>query len=151
MMRQLTLLALALAAAPAFGQGFSPQRGGQQQGQGQLTIDTAPAQVLIDRTCTFSTECYEAESCTDTGFDITLQGDAGGMDMQSMVLRTRLISDAGTVEMLGVQDSGAMSLSGGTFEARHLLTVNAEGAARYSVHYIDGPMVVTYLGTCEGE
>lgn len=117
----------------------------------RLTIDTAPAQAQLNLVCRFAVECYEDEVCAETSFGAALTGDAGGMDAMSMVVQAELKSDAATVELLGVRDAGAISLSGGPFEARHLLSVAADGAARYSVHYLEGPVVVSYLGRCEGE
>ena len=59
------------------------------------------------------------------------------------------VSDAETVDMTGTKQVKALSLTGGGFDARHLLSIAADGASRYTVHYADGPIVISYLGTCK--
>ncbi|MEO0390901.1 MAG: hypothetical protein AAF218_08160 [Pseudomonadota bacterium] len=115
----------------------------------QVALDDAPVREELLMNCNFVTECFEDEACTDVEYEPQLTGQTGGASDQDMVVEADFESPAGTEKMLGVMLSGALSLSGGSFAARHLLTVNADGAARYSVHYADGPMVISYLGTCE--
>ena len=148
------VIAAVMAACPpaGFAQGNAGDFSGRLSGNGgnaQLGIRQAPVQDEIALSCRFGIECLEAEGCVAGGLSATLDGRAGGMDAQSMTVQAELAFEAGAVEMLGVMDSGAMSLSGGPFEARHLLTRAPDGATRYTVHYTDGPMVVSYLGQCE--
>lgn len=115
----------------------------------RLTIGTAPVKTDIALVCNFTTECFDADTCTDAAFEPTLTGRAGGMSLQDMVAQVKFSSEAGDADLLGLRSDDAMSLSGGTFEARHLLTINKDGAARYTVHYADGPMAISYLGICK--
>ncbi len=117
----------------------------------QLTIETAPNQAQIELVCRFSKECFETEACSDTEFKTQLSGKAGGLTPADMVVEANLITDAETTTMLGLRSDKTYSLSGGLFDARHLLTIAASGAARYTVHLADGPMVITYHGKCEGQ
>ena len=55
------------------------------------------------------------------------------------------------LSLVGAKDGGRLSLSGGDFDARHLLTISEAGDVRYTVHYAEGPMMVSYLGRCEAE
>ncbi|SPF81292.1 hypothetical protein [Pseudoprimorskyibacter insulae] len=114
----------------------------------QLTLDDAPVQSEVMMICRFGTECYEAEACAASGFEADLIGLSGGMSADALVVQAMFRSDAGNVELIGLRAPEAMSLSGGQLEARHLLTVANSGAARYTMHYADGPMVISYLGTC---
>jgi hypothetical protein len=112
------------------------------------TLDSAPAQLSFTLQCTFEKECLEDEVCNDTTFAPVLKARAGGLTETDMVVEAELVSEAGDATLLGVRSNGAMSLSGGTFEARHLLTIAANGTARYTLHLSDGPMVISYLGSC---
>ncbi|MGH1577137.1 hypothetical protein [Planktotalea sp.] len=115
----------------------------------KLTIETAPVSQSFTFECRFTTECYEAEPCADTEFTPSLEARAGGLTEDDTVVEAKLVSDAGDAVLLGVRSGGTLSLSGGTFEARQLLTIAKDGAARYSLHYADGPMAISYLGVCK--
>jgi hypothetical protein len=85
--------------------------------------------------CTFTSECFEDESCAETAFSITIDGAS-------------LITDAETIP---VSKGGSEKLSvfvGYTDSAFHVLTRETTGGARYSTHIFDGPLMVNYLGTC---
>ncbi|MFW2544519.1 hypothetical protein ACN2XU_17930 [Primorskyibacter sp. 2E107] len=116
----------------------------------QMTVETAPVQADVALNCAFATECYEAEGCQDSGFGFLLDGHGGGLDQGTLMMEAVIASDAGDVFMMGARDAGAYVLSGGGFDARHMLTVAPDGAARYTVHYSDGPVMVSYLGQCVG-
>ena len=114
-----------------------------------LTIENAPVQMEIALSCTFETECFESESCAASTYMFELNGRAGGLTDTEMVVQTELVSEIGDTRLIGARSGEAMSLAGGTFEARHLLTLAADGAARYTLHYAEGPMVISYLGECK--
>ncbi|MEP5152539.1 hypothetical protein [Planktotalea sp.] len=130
----------------SFGQ--KPDANGFGQVPEKLTVDTAPSQNAIALQCTFATECFEGEACTDTTFEMEVSGRAGGLVETDMVVEANLVSVNGTTPVLGVRSGTAMSLSGGTFDARELLTIATGGDARYSLHYVEGPLVISYLGSC---
>lgn len=108
-----------------------------------------PGILDLDLSCGFDFECLETEACADTTFTTQLKGQAEGILGGDMAVQGEMISDAGDTILLGARSGDAMSLAGGTFEARHLLTIAANGAARYTLHYSDGPMVISYTGTCQ--
>ncbi|MGR3435573.1 MAG: hypothetical protein ACU0CO_11910 [Shimia sp.] len=86
--------------------------------------------------CTFTIECVEAHPCTDAAFDLILTGQA-------------FESVNGDVPLVMLDRIGeglhAYAAGDATFQ---MLTVG-DVAARLSVHYSDGPLTVTYSGTCE--
>ncbi|AUC55545.1 MULTISPECIES: hypothetical protein [Roseobacteraceae] len=150
---KLGALALIVAALPAFAQEHGGESGGEsgEDTGTMLTVTDAPVQEDIRLACRFERECYEDEACSDGGFAPLLDARAGGMDPSVMMVEANLIADAGTVFMVGAKDGGRLSLSGGDFDARHLLTISEAGDVRYTVHYAEGPMMVSYLGRCEAE
>lgn len=91
--------------------------------------------------CNFTTECFESEACSGTAFSLELNE----ADEQHT-----LTSDAETVPVDVDRSDALVLVSGGTDSAFHLMTVGADGTARYSTHIFGGPLMVNYLGTCEG-
>ncbi|MCV6598426.1 MAG: hypothetical protein OIF40_15235 [Mangrovicoccus sp.] len=96
-------------------------------------------------TCTFETECYEAEACDGAGFSMDLSaGEAPG----EVVMR----SAAETISGTGAgHDATSLIWRAETESAAHLLSWGADGAARYSVHLLMGPAMVSYIGSCEAK
>ena len=87
-------------------------------------------------TCTFTTECYEAEGCEETNFTMEVQRD-------------KLITDAETIPV-GTGGSDTVNVFVGyTASAFHVLTREVDGQARYVTHLFDGPVMVSYLGACQ--
>ena len=148
MMRLIFSLAL-MACAPALAQ-VSDAVDDHDDGAvaESLTLDTAPFRQEVAISCDFKTECVEDEPCTETEFKPQITGIAGGLTPDDLVVQSTMTTDAETVELLGVKSGKALSLSGGSFAARHLLSITETGATRYTVHYADGPFVISYLGTC---
>ena len=116
--------------------------------QSDLAFDDAPVQGDVALSCAFVTECFEGEGCSDTTFEVQLTGKTGGLSADALVAVVKMASVSGDVELLGTASNDRLSLTGGPLEARHMLTLSGE-AARYTVHYVDGPMAITYLGTCQ--
>ncbi|WP_136443492.1 hypothetical protein [Pacificoceanicola onchidii] len=134
-------LAMAALAEPAAAQPRS-SFGGEQ-----LSIDHAPVREDIALTCAYATECYEAEGCQEAGFGYALSGRGGGMNNEMLVVELDMVSDIGDVTLVGLR-SGGYALSGGSFDARHLLSIAENGDARHTVHYMSGPQVISYIGQC---
>ncbi|EPX78904.1 hypothetical protein [Litoreibacter arenae] len=99
---------------------------------------SAPA---LATTCTFTTECFEAEACADSAFTVAIEEKDGA---------TRLVSDAETIPVSVGGSDAARVYVGVTDSAFHLMSSSASGVARYSTHLYDGPIMVNYLGSCEG-
>ena len=94
--------------------------------------------------CRFTTECFETEVCTDTDFSFAVNHN----DDLGFVIQT----DAENIGGLVFDNRGtdaASTLIGQTETAYHMLTINPDGAARYTVH-MAGPMMISYAGQCEG-
>lgn len=93
-----------------------------------------PAAALTEN-CTFTTECFEAETCAETDFSMLVDGG-------------NIITPSETIQVTkGGSDEVAVYV-GITPSAFHLLTHSANGFARYSTHIYKGPLMVSYLGEC---
>lgn len=95
-----------------------------------IVLATVPA---LAEVCSFTTECFEGDGCYETTFSMTIDGDT-------------LVTDA---ETISVTDDAGPALIATTPSAVHVLTRSGDGAARYSTHIFDGPLMLNYLGTCE--
>ena len=138
----------ALVGILALASPLAAQNTVQSPNSADFTIRTAPVQIELNLQCVFASECFETESCSDTTFTFDLNGAAGGLAESDMVVQTQLTSEIGDAELLGVRSGKALSLAGGSFEAGHLLTIAEDGSARYTLHYADGPMTISYIGEC---
>jgi len=94
-------------------------------------------------TCTFTTECFEGDDCTETEFEMTVgTGDDGATTLETIseTLRvTATVSDDETYSTVTADAEGA----------EHRLTRTTGGDALYAVTLTDGPMTILYLGTCK--
>ncbi|WP_143104110.1 hypothetical protein [Poseidonocella sedimentorum] len=91
--------------------------------------------------CRFETECFESEACAETSFELSLSTEITG--------DAELVTDAETVGGIASRaPETTLFFNGNNENGSHLLTIS-HGAARYSVQYYAGPMVITYLGACE--
>jgi hypothetical protein len=148
-MRWLSPAVLLVFAAPALAQGVETDAPPAPDiPVDSLTLDNAPFRQDIKISCNFITECVEDEPCTEVEFTPEITGNAGGLTPDDLVVQSEMVTDAETIELLGVKSGKSYSLSGGTFAARHLLSITNGGATRYTVHYAEGPFVISYLGTC---
>ncbi|WP_456389162.1 hypothetical protein [Profundibacter sp.] len=93
--------------------------------------------------CAFTQECFEGEACEDTTFEMGIEHS----DDIPFVMQTMSENIEGDVFDNGAPDATS-TLLGQTKTATHLLTIQPGGAARYTVH-MQGPMAITYQGTCE--
>lgn len=95
--------------------------------------------------CNFETECYEAEACDASALNFSL---SAGNALGTVVMRS-----AGETVVGAASGSDVSSLlwTAETEAAAHLLSWGADGTARYSVHLLMGPEVVTYHGQCEAQ
>ena len=135
-----TTLILSTAVPPAMAQ--------ERPVFGSRNPNAPPVQQEFAMMCEFKSECYETESCSETQYSIDLEGETSGLETDAMIASIQLSSDIGTEDLVGVVQDETTSLSGGTFAARHFLTIAPNGAARYTVHYADGPLMISYLGEC---
>lgn len=98
--------------------------------------------------CAFDAECVEDEPCAETAYAARIVGPGAGMTGPAT-----LVDDAGSVALeaagpgvwVGGDGRGAYA---GRFGAM-MLTTGEDGTARLTVHFTEGPMAITYLGTCE--
>jgi len=115
MMRRLTLLA-AFLASPA---------------------------IASDVNCTFTQECIDGESCSETSYAVTVE------DFNRDRRAITLVSDSETLRGTIIEDESPLHLLFVGNSAAHLVTVTTDNSARYTVH-MDGPLAITYHGVCEG-
>ncbi|PHQ99380.1 MAG: hypothetical protein COB39_04005 [Marinosulfonomonas sp.] len=93
--------------------------------------------------CAFTQECLEGEACEETSFEMVIEH----ADDIPFVMQTMAENIEGYVFDNGAPDATS-TLMGQTKTATHLLSLQAGGAARYTVH-MQGPMAITYQGTRE--
>ena len=97
---------------------------------GALALSAAPAFAVE---CTFVTECFDADGCSETAFSLSIE-DQGG--------QVNLVSYAETVPVTRSEVDPGYVYVGVDTAATHLLTRSPGGDARYSVHFYDGTFVV---------
>lgn len=104
---------------------------------------SASAQIAL--TCHFDTECFEADGCDETAFDLDIaQPDAS-------VSVTRVASVSGT-ELANTRraPSGTVSLYASNDSATMVTVIAPDLTARHAYIVHQGPQLITYHGTCEG-
>lgn len=111
-------------------------------------IASAPVQAEVALNCTFTTECFDLEGCSDTNFAVSLMGRAGGVTTDDMIVAAELTTDAETYAMIGTHAGEVYSLTGPSDYGHGMLTVSGADA-RFTVHYTDGPLSISYGGVCE--
>lgn len=90
-------------------------------------------------TCRFTTECYEAEPCSDSDFSLTV-------DLEQKAIRT----EYGDLTVVAVKrEAGLKTLFATGQGAEYLMSVTPQ-AARLSTQNNKGPEMLGYIGSCEG-
>jgi len=113
-----------------------------------IDIKTAMHQRSVQKSCVFTTECNEDKGCSDTFYSVEVAGMAGGPSLEHMKVEGEMYTMNGDFPITGQRASGGYSMVGGDLAARHLLTLTADGMARYTIHYGQGPASYTFLGKC---
>lgn len=105
-----------------------------------LAALSVPSAVFAaDFTCAFTTECFEAEQCSDSTFAIDV-----------MLGDEKISTEFGALTIVALKQSDALKTLFATGSgAEYLLSITSD-AARLTTHMNDGPLSVTYLGACEG-
>ncbi|MDU8926909.1 hypothetical protein RXV86_05895 [Alisedimentitalea sp. MJ-SS2] len=89
--------------------------------------------------CAFTTECYEAEGCNSTGFNIEV-------NIEDKAITT----DYGDLQIVAVKEARNLTTMFATGAgAEYMLSLTPTGA-RFTTHNNSGPEVISYLGTCKG-
>ncbi|NHF71822.1 hypothetical protein [Paracoccus xiamenensis] len=157
-------IAAVLLALPVFAQDAAPDEplppttvedlppGGQAPvDQIPAISDVAPDGGVPDATatamsCSFQTECVDAE-CAESGFAgrLTVISDGAGM------AEAEWDDDAESLAFSAVLNNGSILASSTTTEppGQRLLTILANGEARYTTHLTDPIHAISYVGTCE--
>ncbi len=109
-----------------------------------LTVILWASATQADSLCTFSTECYEDETCQETGFELTFRAGTGGPN------EMELVTDAETIGVAVGGNAQVAHFAGMTQNGFYVLTLaSSDGTARFTTHLGEGPQSITYLGTCE--
>ena len=104
---------------------------------------SAPA-ALAGNTCTFTTLCTDTQPCTATEFSLIFRAGTGGpndieLDVGDEIVGVAVGGNAQVAHIAGLSQTGF-----------HVLTLaSGTGAARYTRHVDDGPLAMTWHGTCE--
>jgi len=104
-----------------------------------MLATTATAQTT---SCQFTQECIEGEDCAKTNYAVQITADPAREN--GLILNTPSEELQGT----GIRKDGPGHVIFPGETAMHLITSAADGAARYTIH-MQGPMVISYQGTCE--
>lgn len=99
-------------------------------------VAALPAAAPAGTTCTFTQECYMADGCADTDWEVTVDPEAGVI---TTIAETWEILPADLAEPRQIVALGNGALA--------LLTIGPEASAM-SVHIAEGPTVLTYFGEC---
>lgn len=100
-------------------------------------------------TCSFQTECLDDE-CAESGYQAELALTPSSIDAGIAKVTGKLTDDAETVPLAGTDQNGLLRLSNiENATGARLLTIGADGTARYTTHIPDPVMAMTYLGRCE--
>jgi len=110
-----------------------------------LALPNAALAQWVTVTCSFETECYEAEACDGAAFSVDL---SAGEAPEEVVMRSAAETIIGRTTG---SDATSLVWKAETESAAHMISWGAEGAARYSVHLLLGPEMVNYIGTCEAK
>ncbi|WBU59344.1 hypothetical protein [Paracoccus albus] len=163
-LRPLVACAALLCAGPVFAQDAAPAEELPPAAEAPLPpageapvdeiapiSDVAPDGGAPDATstalaCTFTTECVDNE-CADSGYEgqLTVITDGAGL------AEAEWADPSETVAMSAILENGttlATSTESGPAKQR-LLTVLADGQARFTTHLTDPLMAITYVGQCE--
>jgi hypothetical protein len=89
-------------------------------------------------TCSFTKECYEAEPCDRTDFQLQID-----------LADEKVTTEYGDLTIVAVKEADEFSVLFATGSGAEYLLSYTPTAARMSKQINDGPQVVTYLGTCE--
>ena len=89
--------------------------------------------------CTFTTECFESEACADSSFTTEVSVENSKITTEFGDLEITAIEQTPDTKVLFAKGDGAA----------YLLSVTPE-AARLTTQISAGPIVVSYLGACEG-
>ena len=95
-------------------------------------------------TCTFTTECYESEACSETNFELTVSPNDEYSEAQISSLSGDFNAKAWNFQAMS-------TFTGFTSGTLHMISVFKARQARYSVHSGSGDdlLMINYTGTCE--
>ena len=93
--------------------------------------------------CVFTQECTPGEGCADTTFEVeVLSGTGMDFTIQSMA------GDLPGTLASAPRPDAPLFLFATSETAAHLLSIQSDGAARYTLH-LQGPLVLDYQGVCK--
>ena len=161
---RMTLAAACLLALPAHAQDAAPDEAlppaatEQLPPGGQAPVDQIPAisdvapdggqpdATATKMACQFKTQCVDA-TCAESGFagHLTVISDGAGMAEAQWDDKTESLA-------LSAQQEGGVTMAFSTGDdptGQQILTIAANGEARFTFHKTDPISVVSYLGSCE--
>ena len=100
-----------------------------------LCFGVVPA-LATEYSCTFGTECYEDEACSDTAFKVAVRDQD-------------IVTDFGTFPVLALREQPGRLTAFVQSEGAVYLLSASDKTARFTAHISDGPQSITYLGQCE--
>lgn len=104
-----------------------------------LLIMAGPASADV-MNCKFTTECFEAEACQETDYDVAIAGELSD---------ARFESASASMIAFVEKSEAATTITARDDTGMHLLITTPDGSARYTNLMPDVPMVISYLGSCK--
>jgi hypothetical protein len=112
------------------------------------TLLCLPGLASANTLCRFETECYEAEACAESGFDVQITLPEGP---QSITGRLVAETDGGTYQGFVLKAGPTERTMFFDGETLRMMVTLIGTDARLAVHVTDPPAMVNYIGTCEAE
>ena len=102
------------------------------------TMAAAPA--LAGTTCNFNVECYLTEPCAGSGWELTIDREAGVLTSVAEELRILHVEEDGAATQIVATGAGSLNL----------LTIGEE-LSLFTTHIGAEPASITYVGECLSE
>lgn len=113
-----------------------------------LILMTLPVMTEANTLCRFTIECFEAEACAESAFEMRLS-----LPETQATVTSRLVAQTDSGSFPGYALRGGPERRQFFFDADtagYMLTLSGSDA-RLAVHIDDGPLMVNYSGRCEAE
>lgn len=89
--------------------------------------------------CIFTTECYESEACQSAAYEVEVD-----------IAAEALGDEAGNMVIVAVKETDTLTTLFASGQGAEYMMSITPTAARMTSHINDGPLVISYLGHCEG-
>lgn len=115
-----------------------------------ICLAALPNVATADLSCVFESECLEGESCVESGFAVTVftSISPGATLPPDAPEPDRIVTDAETISVTWGADGDALAAFGTAPSGFVMLSLAADGRARYTAHLPSADLSLTYIGQC---